>query len=213
MFEQRKFPSRPEPEADRLPARSQPDAAYFVLFLIACLPYSNTLLNGFVYDDNLQILGNPSVQNFHHLRQITTDVWAFVGAAGVYAKYFRPVMNLGYIILHKIYGNVALGFSYCQFSARRLRDVSGLWRHASLVIEPEAGLRRRSDFRITCNSLRTGGLGCGYYRSGGGSLSSGCLLDLRRSAGDCQSPMGQILPQWPASLARPSFPKRWLRHL
>ena len=110
MYEQRKFLSRPEPEADRLPARRQPDIAYLILFLIACLPYSNTLLNGFVYDDNLLILDNPAVQNFHHLRQITTEMWAFVGAAGVYAKYFRPVMNLSYIILHEIYGNVALGF-------------------------------------------------------------------------------------------------------
>jgi len=92
------------------PIWQQPAFPYLLLFALGTLPYANTLLNGFVYDDDLQILENPAIQNFHHFRQVMTDIWAFAGANGAGANYFRPVMALTYLALHKIYGNLPLGF-------------------------------------------------------------------------------------------------------
>jgi len=92
------------------PVWKQPAFAYLLLFALASLPYTNTLLNDFVYDDDLQILENPAIQNFHRFGQILTDVWRFAGTDGARAKYFRPVMTLAYLGLHKIYGNLPLGF-------------------------------------------------------------------------------------------------------
>lgn len=92
------------------PIWQQPAFPYLLLFALGTLPYANTLLNGFVYDDDLQILENPAIQNFHHFRQITTDIWAFAGGNGAHANYLRPVMALTYLALHKIYGNLPLGF-------------------------------------------------------------------------------------------------------
>lgn len=34
------------------------------LILLAVIPYLNTLLNGFVYDDTMQILENPYIRSF-----------------------------------------------------------------------------------------------------------------------------------------------------
>jgi protein O-mannosyl-transferase len=83
---------------------------YFVLFLLTCLPYLNTLANGFVYDDVDQILYNPFVLSVHHLKQIfTLPVWAFKANSSI-ASYFRPLMSLSFLALHQVYGFVPIGY-------------------------------------------------------------------------------------------------------
>src|SRR5487761_79001 len=83
-----------------------PVLTYTVLGLIAALPYINTLLNGFVYDDNQQILTNPFIQNWRFWRQmLTSDVWAFTGPT-IHSGYYRPLMNLTFFGLWKLYGTV-----------------------------------------------------------------------------------------------------------
>lgn len=81
-----------------------------VLALAAALPYANTLLNGFVYDDMTQVMNNPYIVNFHHLRQIfSTGVWSYVGQQGV-SNYYRPMMTLGYLLCYQLFGKVAFGY-------------------------------------------------------------------------------------------------------
>jgi tetratricopeptide (TPR) repeat protein len=81
-----------------------------VLVLFACLPYFNALFNGFVYDDDTQLLGNPYVRNFHYLKTIFTgNVWSFAGANG-YANYYRPLMTFGYVLCHAAFGYRAYAF-------------------------------------------------------------------------------------------------------
>ncbi len=78
--------------------------AFTILSLLAAVPYLNTLMNGFVYDDNFQVVGNPYVHSFHHLKQIfTTTVWSFQGAQGV-TNYYRPMMTFGYLICYQLFG-------------------------------------------------------------------------------------------------------------
>jgi protein O-mannosyl-transferase len=81
-----------------------------VLVLSALAPYANTLLNGFVYDDNTQVMNNPYIQNFHHLREIfTTTVWSYIGTQGV-TNYYRPMMTAGYLVCYRMFGPLAYGF-------------------------------------------------------------------------------------------------------
>ncbi len=97
------------------PSRSnQPDQTTALclasLILLAAVPYLNTLLNGFVYDDTHQVLGNPYLRSFHYLPKIfSTTVWSFVGAQGV-SNYYRPMMTLSYLICYKLFGPLAYGF-------------------------------------------------------------------------------------------------------
>lgn len=80
------------------------------LILCAALPYLNTLLNGFVYDDNRQVLDNPYLKNFHFLPQMFgTTVWSFVGTQGV-SNYYRPMMTFGYAVCYHLFGPLAYGF-------------------------------------------------------------------------------------------------------
>jgi tetratricopeptide (TPR) repeat protein len=77
-----------------------------LLVALAVVPYFNTFHNFFVYDDNTQILQNPYLQSFHHLKDIfTTPVWSFLG--GDYPRnYYRPLMSLGYLLCYQIVGPV-----------------------------------------------------------------------------------------------------------
>lgn len=81
-----------------------------VLLLAATLPYAGTLANGFVYDDNTQVLNNPYVQGFGHLEEMfTTNVWSYVGAQGV-TNYYRPMMTLSYLVTFQLFGPLAYAF-------------------------------------------------------------------------------------------------------
>jgi tetratricopeptide (TPR) repeat protein len=73
------------------------------------LPYLNILFNGFVYDDDTQLVKNPYIRSFHYLKEIfTTDVWSFTGEAA--SNYYRPMMTLGYTVCYRLFGMQAYGF-------------------------------------------------------------------------------------------------------
>src|ERR1700680_2138944 len=66
-------------------------ATLLLVLAIAC--YANSLTNGFVYDDEQQILQNPYIKSWHFLPQIFgTTVWSFVGAAGT-TNFYRPLIT------------------------------------------------------------------------------------------------------------------------
>jgi protein O-mannosyl-transferase len=80
------------------------------LILFSVLPYCNSLLNGFVYDDTTQILDNPYILSFRYLPRIfTTAAWSYVGSGG-YTNYYRPVMTFGYLLCFQIFGAAPYGF-------------------------------------------------------------------------------------------------------
>jgi protein O-mannosyl-transferase len=99
----------------RLPTEAPPEnrreaVTFLILFLLALLPYVNTLFNDFVYDDHFQVVGNPYVHSFRYLRQIfTTTVWSFQGAQGV-TNYFRPMMTLEYLLTYRMAGTIPFSF-------------------------------------------------------------------------------------------------------
>ncbi len=82
-----------------------------ILILLSALPYANALRNGFVYDDTAQVLNNPYIQNFRHLREIfTTTVWSYFGDFRGTSNYYRPIMTLGYLLCHRFFGPRPYGF-------------------------------------------------------------------------------------------------------
>jgi tetratricopeptide (TPR) repeat protein len=78
---------------------------------VACatLPYLNILFNGFVNDDDTQLVKNPYVRSFQYLKEIfTSNVWSFRGVT--VSNYYRPMMTLGYLLCYKLFGMRAYGF-------------------------------------------------------------------------------------------------------
>lgn len=91
--------------------RQQADARVVgLLLLLAVLPYVNTLVNGFVFDDYKQLLGNPLVHNPRYLPDLlTTTVWAFEGQEGV-LSYYRPMMTVTYLVSWQLFGPIPFGY-------------------------------------------------------------------------------------------------------
>lgn len=82
-----------------------------LLVLLSSLPYINILWNGFVYDDDIQVLKNPYIRDFSHLNAIfTTTVWSYAGGARGVTNYYRPLMTLTYLFCHKVFGYHPFGF-------------------------------------------------------------------------------------------------------
>ena len=81
-----------------------------LLLLLAILPYANTLQNGFVYDDNNEVLTNPYIRSFSHAGDIfSTRILAHLGARGA-TNYYRPISIFGFLICYKLFGLLPYGF-------------------------------------------------------------------------------------------------------
>jgi protein O-mannosyl-transferase len=81
-----------------------------ILLLCAVLPYINTLQNGFVHDDNNEVLNNPYIRSFGHLKEIfSTHILAHLGVRGV-TNYYRPISTLGFLICYQAFGPLPYGF-------------------------------------------------------------------------------------------------------
>lgn len=95
-----------------------------ILFFLSVSLYANSLINGFVYDDKIQILANPYVKSWHYLPQIfTTNVWSFVGAAGD-SNYYRPLMTFTFLLLWKVFGGLPFGFHLSNILLNALVAIS-----------------------------------------------------------------------------------------
>ena len=128
---------RPKLGVRHSPERQRQAVIIFILFMLAVLPYANTLLGNFVYDDNFQVVENPYVHSFRYLPQIFgTTVWSFQGAQGV-TNYYRPLMTFGYLLTYQIAGDVPFSF-----------HLVNLLLHALVVLLVFYLLRRWSGERV-----------------------------------------------------------------
>ena len=81
-----------------------PYATTAAVSTIAFGAYAGSLSNGFVYDDEAQVLLNPFVVNPHLWHRIFLgSVWSFQGA-GVQTNFYRPLQLFCYWILYRLAG-------------------------------------------------------------------------------------------------------------
>ncbi len=155
------------------PSRSWPA---LLLLLLALLPYAGVLHNDFtyIYDDRAQIIDNPYVHTFGHLREaLTTPVWSFAYAHAT-TNYYRPVMTLGFLLCYQIFGPWAFGFHLASlglhvaivllvylFAGRLLNHRGAAWAAAALFafhpihVESVAWISAVTDLEVTFFYLLT----------------------------------------------------------
>lgn len=98
--------------------RNKGGVSYLSLLIIVCLSsaaYFNTLFNGFVYDDRVQIVMNQWIKNIKYIPDIFfRNVWGFTELEGVVTKgisnYYRPLMHTIYMLTYFIFGLQPWGF-------------------------------------------------------------------------------------------------------
>src|SRR5205807_2535013 len=82
---------------------------YLLLVLLAFGVYCNALENGFVSDDDFQLLSNPLVTDWHQISQIFQHhIWAFAGQETT--NYYRPIQMVLYMALYYAFGFDAFVF-------------------------------------------------------------------------------------------------------
>jgi len=141
-----------------------------VLLGLATLPYVGVLRNDFayIYDDKAQIIDNPYVHSFGHLREIlTTSVWSYAGAQGA-SNYYRPIMTIGFLLCYHLFGPLAYGFHLASLflhaavvamlfllAKRLFRDpgaafaAAGLFALHPIHVEPVAWIDSVSDLEVS----------------------------------------------------------------
>src|SRR5580700_2305141 len=103
--------NHPSPNQQSAPHQSRATAWLLALLLfLSVAPYFNTLDNGFVYDDNNEVLTNPYIRSFSHLGEIfSTRILAHLGSRGA-TNYYRPISIFGFLICYKMFGLIPYGF-------------------------------------------------------------------------------------------------------
>ena len=81
-----------------------------VIVLVSLAAYSSVLFNGFVYDDNSQVIDNPWIKDLSHLGDIfSKSVWSFLSGSTI-SNYYRPFMHIGYMLTYQVFGLKPMGF-------------------------------------------------------------------------------------------------------
>ncbi len=84
--------------------------AIAILLIISIGVYLNTLPNEFVYDDEEQVLRNLWIKDAKHIPEIfLSNAWASEGKE-LRSNYYRPIMNIIYMIDYQIFGFRPWGF-------------------------------------------------------------------------------------------------------
>jgi protein O-mannosyl-transferase len=88
----------------------KPVLAAILIIIAACWAfYGNTLFNGFVYDDQAQVLQNPWIRDFRSIPTVfASEVWGFQGA-GV-SNYYRPLLHVIYLVCYQLFGVQPWGY-------------------------------------------------------------------------------------------------------
>src|SRR5436305_1513735 len=78
------------------------------LAALALAVYANSIGNGFVGDDKLQLVQNPLLTDFANIPAILrSSVWSIIGIPG---NYYRPLQFLVYTLIYKLAGFHAPAF-------------------------------------------------------------------------------------------------------
>jgi len=96
-----------KPSSNYHPFKKTP--LYLLSIAVVCLSvYFNALPNGFVSDDNLQLLNNPWIKHAKYLPEIfLNNFWGFQGEN---TSLYRPLPQILYMIVYHISGFKAWGF-------------------------------------------------------------------------------------------------------
>ena len=92
---------------------------------LAFAAYANSLSNGFITDDQFQILQSPVVTGSQSLASaFGTGVWTFLGYRG---NYYRPLQFTVYGLIYRMFGPSALAFHLLMVLLHVLNTVLVYW--------------------------------------------------------------------------------------
>jgi len=85
-----------------------------IILAIGFLVYINALPNGFVWDDEEQIVKNLVIRDWSNFNLIFTSSTFNSGGAGLTGGFYRPLVSLFYTFNYHIFGLIPFGFRFSQ---------------------------------------------------------------------------------------------------
>ncbi|PJE67516.1 hypothetical protein COU95_02015, partial [Candidatus Shapirobacteria bacterium CG10_big_fil_rev_8_21_14_0_10_40_9] len=86
----------------------------FLILAVGFVVYFNSLFNGFVWDDEEQILNNVAIRSFSNLPLIFKSSTFSTGGAGLSGWYYKPLMTASFMLNYSIWRLNPFGFHLFQ---------------------------------------------------------------------------------------------------
>lgn len=83
---------------------------FTVFFFAVIIVYGSSLFNGFVWDDEEQIVNNTIIQSTSNIPYLFTSSTFNTGGAGLSGWYYKPLMPITFSLINAIFGNFPFGF-------------------------------------------------------------------------------------------------------
>lgn len=115
----------------------------FAVLFISVLAYSGTLSNGFVFDDNSQVLQNRWISDPSSLKKVFfSSVWDFEGGSIAYNSY-RPLIHVAYISVYRFFGLDPAAYHALNVVLHAMNAALVFITASVLVPKPSAGAAPR----------------------------------------------------------------------
>jgi tetratricopeptide (TPR) repeat protein len=88
--------------------------AIFLLGIAVFFVYANALLNGFVWDDEEQIVNNTVIRSWSNLPYILVSSTFYAGGAGLSGGFYRPILSLSNMLNYWVWGLEPFGYHLFQ---------------------------------------------------------------------------------------------------
>ncbi|MBI5750153.1 MAG: hypothetical protein HZA00_13630 [Nitrospinae bacterium] len=140
-----------QPQSEVRGSRQHHILSISLILLISIAIYSNTLKNGFVYDDEVTVVNNTLIKNLDNLPKLfsRTDYFATSGEMS-----YRPVVTLTYFIDYAIYGLKPYGYHLTNLLLHAMNGVL-LYIFLTLCIAQSSKLEAQSNyFQLSTFSLQ-----------------------------------------------------------
>ena len=97
----------------------------WILIILAAgmIVYFNSLFNGFVWDDEEQIVNNPIIRSVGNIGQAFGAGTFYSGGAGLAKGFYRPVVTVYYMLVYSVFKLHAWGYHLAQIAIHLMSAV------------------------------------------------------------------------------------------
>lgn len=88
---------------------------FYLIIILVSIVYLPIFANGFVWDDEEQIITNPAIQNINNIpRLFLSSTFNSGGAVSMSGLYYKPLMPVSFTFLYSFFGNSPWGYHFFQ---------------------------------------------------------------------------------------------------
>jgi protein O-mannosyl-transferase len=125
-----------------------PKKALLLILLLGFLVYANSIPNGFVWDDEEQIVKNAIIQDLGNIGEILSGATFQTGGAGLSGYFFRPLITFTFMINYFFWGENAFGFHLFQVLFHLLNAFL-IFKILTLLLPAEMRLKRAAALSLS----------------------------------------------------------------